>query len=147
MNYNATLISVCSFHTVIQKRQYVFNAFETDLPPKVLYFLSGLTCTDENFATKAGGFGYAARHKIAIVMPDTSPRGDDIPKGDSWDFGQGAGFYVDATQEPYKKNYRMYSYITQELPSILERNFHEKLDFSRQSIFGHSMGGKIIKFC
>jgi S-formylglutathione hydrolase len=103
--------------------------------------LSGLTCTDENFAAKAGAFAFAAREGVAIVMPDTSPRGDDVPNVEAYDFLQGAGFYVDATEEAYKKNYRMYSFITKELPEVLKQNLADKLDFERQSIFGHSMGG------
>ncbi|KAL0476983.1 S-formylglutathione hydrolase [Acrasis kona] len=107
----------------------------------VLYFLSGLTCTDENFATKAGALKKASELGIALVMPDTSPRGDGVPNEEGWDFGHGAGFYIDATREPYSTHYRMYSYITQELPGLLSKELSDKLDLSRQSIFGHSMGG------
>lgn len=92
----------------------------------VLFWLSGLTCDDTNFANKAGSraFDRAEKENIAIVMPDTSPRGDDsIPNVDSYDLGIGAGFYVNATEEPYKKHYHMYSYVTEELPALLEQEF------------------------
>jgi S-formylglutathione hydrolase len=94
-------------------------------PTPVLFWLSGLTCDDTNFAIKAGSraFDVAEQENIAIVMPDTSPRGDGVPNVDSYDLGVGAGFYVNATEEPYKTNYRMYSYITEELPVLLEKEF------------------------
>ena len=107
----------------------------------VLFWLSGLTCTDENFVTKAGAQQYAAEHGIAIVAPDTSPRGEgvaDDPDG-AYDLGLGAGFYVNATREPWSKHYRMYDYIVHELPALLAE--HLPLDMSRRSISGHSMGG------
>ncbi|KAG2386441.1 hypothetical protein C9374_002185 [Naegleria lovaniensis] len=116
----------------------------------VLFFLSGLTCTDTNFIFKAGAMAFAAEHGIALVCPDTSPRGEDVPKGDSWDFGQGAGFYLNAVQEPYNKHYKMYDYIVHELPSLLISHFAtgddawlllENDNKLKQSIFGHSMGG------
>ncbi len=122
--------------------------FSLYLPPQaakstvpVLYWLSGLTCTDENFVQKAGAQRYAAEHGVAIVTPDTSPRGDDVPDDvdGAWDFGLGAGFYVNATQEPWNKNYQMYDYITEELPAVLAQN--TSLASERCSIFGHSMGG------
>jgi len=104
-----------------------------------LYWLSGLTCTDENFTQKASNaFKAASRRGIMVVAPDTSPRGEGVPEGDSWDFGTGAGFYVDATEDPYSKHYKMYSYVTRELPALVE----EHLGASRiRSISGHSMGG------
>ncbi|HUY81476.1 MAG TPA: S-formylglutathione hydrolase [Acidobacteriaceae bacterium] len=106
----------------------------------VLYWLSGLTCTEENFIVKAGAQRVAAELGIAVVTPDTSPRGLDLPgEADSYDFGRGAGFYVDATQAPWSQNYRMYSYITQELPRLVAANF--PVDPARVGIFGHSMGG------
>jgi len=123
-------------------------ALNVYLPPQassqkvpVLIYLSGLTCTGDNCAEK-GFFQYAASQKgIAIVYPDTSPRGLKIQgEDDSWDFGTGAGFYLNATKEPYAKNYRMESYITSELPEALFKHF-TKLDSSRVSITGHSMGG------
>jgi S-formylglutathione hydrolase len=106
----------------------------------ILYWLSGLTCTDENFSTKAGAQRYAAEHGIILVMPDTSPRGAGIDgEDDSYDFGSGAGFYLNATQEPWSRHYRMYDYIVGELPALINANF--PTDASRQSISGHSMGG------
>ena len=107
----------------------------------VLYWLSGLTCTDENFVTKSGAQRYAAEHGVAIVAPDTSPRGNDVP-GDPdglYDFGHGAGFYVSATQAPWSQHYHMEEYITAELPALV--NEHFPVDGQRQSISGHSMGG------
>ncbi|XP_006123027.2 S-formylglutathione hydrolase isoform X1 [Pelodiscus sinensis] len=117
------------------------------LPPKaeigkcpVLYWLSGLTCTEQNFITKSGFHQAASEHGLIVVAPDTSPRGCNIEGEDeSWDFGTGAGFYVDATEEPWKTNYRMYSYIKDELPKLIKANF--PADSERMSIFGHSMGG------
>jgi S-formylglutathione hydrolase len=106
----------------------------------VLYFLSGLTCTDENFSTKAGAQRYAAEHGIALVIPDTSPRSVNLPgEDDSYDFGSGAGFYVDATVEPWRRHYRMYTYLPEELPRLVAQHF--PVDTDRQGIFGHSMGG------
>jgi S-formylglutathione hydrolase len=94
-------------------------------PTPVLFWLSGLTCDDTNFATKAGSraFAEADKQDIAIVMPDTSPRGEGVPDVDSYDLGIGAGFYVNATEEPYKTNFQMYSYVTDELPALLEKEF------------------------
>ena len=106
----------------------------------VLYWLSGLTCTDENFVNKAGAQKAASELGIAIVAPDTSPRGAGIAgEDDDYDFGSGAGFYVDATRSPWDVNYNMYSYITQELPDLVFEHFDA--DRSRQGITGHSMGG------
>lgn len=105
-----------------------------------LIWLSGLTCTWENFTVKAGAQRYAAEHGIIIVAPDTSPRGDDVPDAsDEYDFGKGAGFYVSATQEPWSKHYQMERYIAQELPALIAENF--PIDPARTGIFGHSMGG------
>jgi S-formylglutathione hydrolase len=90
----------------------------------VLYWLSGLTCTWANFTEKAGAQRYAAEHGLIIVAPDTSPRGVDLPgEDDAYDFGSGAGFYVDATAEPWAAHYRMYSYVTAELPALVNANF------------------------
>jgi len=119
------------------------------LPPQsnaykvpVLIYLSGLTCTGDNCSEKGFLQRHAAVHGLGIVYPDTSPRGASIAgENDSWDFGTGAGFYVDATNAPWNKNYRMYSYITSELPSTLFPSFKDQLDASRVSITGHSMGG------
>ncbi len=122
--------------------------FSLYLPPQaksgkvpLLYWLSGLTCTDENFVTKAGAQGYAAEHGIAIVAPDTSPRGDDVPDDPegAWDFGLAAGFYVDATEPPFDRHYKMYSYVTEELPALLSENVPELS--GKVAISGHSMGG------
>lgn len=107
----------------------------------VLYWLSGLTCTDQNFVTKAGAQAIAAKLGIAIVCPDTSPRGEDVaddPDG-AWDFGLGAGFYLNATQAPYKAHYQMYDYVVSELFDLVTEQF--PIDNSRASISGHSMGG------
>lgn len=104
----------------------------------VLYWLSGLTCTDENFATKAGAQRFAAQWGIAIVMPDTSPRGDNVADANRYDLGQGAGFYVNATEAPWAAHYQMYNYIAHELPALIEAHFPVT---DRRSISGHSMGG------
>jgi S-formylglutathione hydrolase len=121
--------------------------FGVFLPPQasagrvpVLYWLSGLTCTEENFIVKAGAQRVASELGIAIVVPDTSPRGLGIPgEADSYDFGLAAGFYVDATEAPWSSGYRMYSYVVHELAEIVERSF--PVDPARTGIFGHSMGG------
>ncbi|WP_269933281.1 S-formylglutathione hydrolase [Aminobacter sp. HY435] len=111
-----------------------------DGPVPVLWYLSGLTCTHANVMDKGEYRRLAAELGLIVVCPDTSPRGEGIPdENDNWQFGSGAGFYVDATQEPFAKNYRMYSYITEELPALIAANF--PADMSRQAIFGHSMGG------
>ncbi len=113
-------------------------------PVPVLYYLSGLTCTEQNFITKAGAQRYAAQYGLMLVAPDTSPRGDDVPDEEGWDFGSGAGFYVDATEAPWAKNYRMYSYVTEELPALIHSNFSTS---PKQGIFGHSMGGHGALVC
>ncbi|MBZ4371286.1 S-formylglutathione hydrolase [Corallococcus sp. AS-1-6] len=106
----------------------------------VLYYLAGLTCTEETFATKGGAQRVAAELGLLLVAPDTSPRGAGIPGEDAdWDFGTGAGFYLDATQEPWKARYRMGTYVTRELPGIIAAHFPARMD--REGIFGHSMGG------
>ncbi len=106
----------------------------------VVTFLSGLTCTEENFTVKAGAQRVASELGLMVVAPDTSPRGQNLPgEDDAYDFGSGAGFYLDATQAPWSSAYRMYSYITRELPEVLAANFH--CDMTRQGIMGHSMGG------
>ena len=119
--------------------------FAIYLPPQaadrrvpVLYFLSGLTCTDENFSTKAGAQQYAAKYGLALVIPDTSPRGKNVPDDKTYDLGQGAGFYLNATQNPWSQYYHMYDYIVEELPELIEANFPVT---NQRSIFGHSMGG------
>ena len=106
----------------------------------IVTYLSGLTCTEENVVTKAGFQGVAAELGLMVLAPDTSPRGVDLPgEDDAYDFGSGAGFYVDATEAPWSRHYRMYSYITEELPAAIAANF--PADMSRQGITGHSMGG------
>jgi S-formylglutathione hydrolase len=112
---------------------------ESDRVP-VLYWLSGLTCTEENFIVKAGAQRIAEEIGLAIVVPDTSPRGLGVPgEADSYDFGLGAGFYVDASQPPWSRGYRMYSYVAKELPAVVVKNF--PIDIERAGILGHSMGG------
>ena len=122
--------------------------FAIYLPPQaeqgnvpVLYWLSGLTCNDQNFVTKAGAQQFASQHGIAIVCPDTSPRGEGVPDDPegAWDFGLGAGFYVSATQDPWKQHYQMYDYVVDELPALVFEHF--RVDKDRVGIFGHSMGG------
>lgn len=109
-------------------------------PCPALYFLAGLTCTEETFAIKAGAQRYASEHGLVLITPDTSPRGLDLPgETESWDFGEGAGFYVDATETPWAGHYNMATYVTQELPSLVEGKF--PIDPARRGIFGHSMGG------
>jgi len=120
--------------------------FAIYLPPQassnnkvpVLYWLSGLTCTDENFMQKAGALRIAAELGIAIVAPDTSPRGANIADDENYDLGQGAGFYVNATQAPWNRHYQMYDYVVNELPKLIESNFPVS---NKRSIAGHSMGG------
>lgn len=122
--------------------------FSIYLPPQaktskvpVVWWLSGLTCTDQNFVTKAGAQGPAAELGLAVIAPDTSPRGDGVPDDPegAYDFGLAAGFYVNATQAPFAEHYQMYSYIVDELPALVGAQF--PLDIERQGIFGHSMGG------
>jgi S-formylglutathione hydrolase len=120
--------------------------FAAYLPPQVrlgrvpcLWFLSGLTCTHENAMLKSGAQLWAARHGIAVIFPDTSPRGDAVADADEYDLGQGAGFYLDATEEPWSPHFRMYSYITQDLQTLVTTEF--PIELERQGITGHSMGG------
>ncbi len=109
-------------------------------PVPVLWYLSGLTCSHQNVMDKGEYRAAAAANGVAIICPDTSPRGDGVPdEPENWQFGSGAGFYLDATQEPWAKNYRMESYIRDELPALVSQHF--PLDMGRQGIFGHSMGG------
>jgi S-formylglutathione hydrolase len=107
----------------------------------VLWYLSGLTCTHANVTEKGEYRAACAEHGVIFIAPDTSPRGDDVPDDDGYDFGKGAGFYVDATQEPWSSNFRMRSYIEDELPALILREFPQA-DLSRQGITGHSMGGQ-----
>ncbi|WP_297340866.1 S-formylglutathione hydrolase [Pseudophaeobacter sp.] len=110
-----------------------------DGPVPILWFLSGLTCTHENAMTKAGAQAWCAEQGIAIVFPDTSPRGEGVADDAAYDLGQGAGFYVNATQQPWAAHYQMWDYIAEELPALLAENF--AIDLDRQAITGHSMGG------
>lgn len=128
--------------------------FAVYLPPQaeqgeklpVLYWLSGLTCTDENFMQKAGALRMAAELGLILVAPDTSPRGEGVPDDPdgAWDFGLGAGFYVNATQEPWARHYRMYDYVVHELPALIEASFPVS---GKRGIFGHSMGGHGALIC
>lgn len=127
--------------------------FSVYLPPQaeqgdcpVVYFLSGLTCTDDNARTKAGAARYAAELGLILVYPDTSPRGDAVPdEADRYDLGKGAGFYVNATQAPWNDHYQMYDYVTSELPALIESKFPVIKD--KRSITGHSMGGHGALIC
>jgi S-formylglutathione hydrolase len=110
-----------------------------DGPVPVLWYLSGLTCTHENAMVKAGAQGWAAEQGIALVFPDTSPRGEGVANDEAYDLGQGAGFYVNATQEPWAPHFKMWDYVAEELPALLTEHF--AIDEARQAITGHSMGG------
>ena len=110
-----------------------------DGPVPVLWYLSGLTCTHSNVMEKGEYRRAAAELGMAVICPDTSPRGSHVPDEDDWTFGSGAGFYLDATEAPWSANYRMFSYISQELPAVVAAHFPLRMD--RQGIFGHSMGG------
>lgn len=118
----------------------------TQKPVPVLYFLSGLTCTEDNFMIKAGAQQWAAKYGLMLVAPDTSPRNTGIVgENEQWDVGTGAGFYVDATEIPWRSHYQMYSYIIQELPTVINTNFPTQPN--QTSIFGHSMGGHGALIC
>ena len=145
------------WHKRYRHRSTVLNCdmvFAVYLPPQaeqgarlpVLYWLSGLTCTDENFMQKAGAQKLAAELGLIIVAPDTSPRGEGVPDDPdkAWDFGLGAGFYLNATQEPWARHYRMYDYVAQELPALIEANFPVS---DQRGIAGHSMGGHGALIC
>lgn len=151
-----TVSSVKSFGGVQSVYSHASNVCQCDMqfavfaPPQekhgngplpVLYWLSGLTCTEENFITKAGAQRIAAELGLVIVAPDTSPRGTSVPDDPegAYDFGLGAGFYLDATEAPWSQHYKMYAYITEELPALVEEEF--PVDPARTGIFGHSMGG------
>ena len=110
-----------------------------DGPVPVLWYLSGLTCTHENAMVKAGAQAWAAEQGIALVFPDTSPRGDDVADDDAYDLGKGAGFYVNATQDPWQPHFQMWDYVSEELPALIMKEF--AIDEERQAITGHSMGG------
>ena len=119
--------------------------FAVYLPPQaatqklpVLYWLSGLTCTEQNVITKAGAQRYAAEHGVILVAPDTSPRGEDVADAEGYDLGKGAGFYLNATEQPWARHYRMHDYVVQELPALIEAHFPAT---DARAISGHSMGG------
>ena len=111
----------------------------TSEPVPLVWYLSGLTCTHENAMTKAGAQAAAEEFGVAIVFPDTSPRGSNVPDDDDYDLGQGAGFYLNATKQPWVNNFQMWDYITLDLTDLINENFN--VDMARQSIMGHSMGG------
>lgn len=118
----------------------VFTPPQTaDGPVPAVYWLSGLTCTEDNFTTKAGAYGVAAELGVIVVAPDTSPRGDDVPDDDAYDLGKGAGFYLNATNPPWDAHFRMYDYVTRDLLETIDANF--PTDPARRAIMGHSMGG------
>ena len=153
-----TLSTTASFGGEIRRVQHRSEVCNCDmifgifLPPQaskapvpVLYWLSGLTCTDENFMIKSGAQRMAAELGLAIVCPDTSPRGSDFPgEHDDYDFGSGAGFYVNATQEPWSRHYHMYDYVTSELPALINEHFPVT---GKSGISGHSMGGHGALVC
>jgi len=151
----AASLSFGGWHKRYRHRSEVLDCdmtFAAYLPPAaeagpvpVLWWLSGLTCTDENFMQKAGAHRMASQYGIAIICPDTSPRGTDLPREhDSYDFGSGAGFYVNATRQPWSNHYRMYDYVTEELPQLVTRQLPVS---ERAGIFGHSMGGHGALVC
>ena len=141
----------CRHHSKVLDCTMTFSVY---LPPQamkgarlpVLYWLSGLTCTDENFTHKAGAQRVAAELGLVLVMPDTSPRGEGVPDDpdEAWDFGLGAGFYVNATQQPWAQHYRMHDYVVSELPALIEVNFPVS---EARAISGHSMGGHGALVC
>ena len=136
-------IGFCSHASKETGTEMKFSVFVPPGAPAkrpALYFLAGLTCTEETFVIKAGALRQAAELGLVLVAPDTSPRGLGLPGEDAdWDFGTGAGFYLDAEAEPWRRNYRMYSYVTRELPALVEGRFPVATD--RRGVFGHSMGG------
>ncbi|MFM2279583.1 MAG: hypothetical protein RLZZ444_1814 [Pseudomonadota bacterium] len=135
---------VFSHESDVTKTTMTFAVFvppqATREPRPVLWYLSGLTCTHANVMEKGEYRRLASELGLIVVCPDTSPRGDDVPdEATNWQMGKGAGFYLDATEAPWAENYRMYSYVTEELPALIASKF--RADMSRQGIFGHSMGG------
>lgn len=132
-------------HCVMTFSVYLPPKSQTQSVPSV-YYLSGLTCTDDNVRTKAGAQRYASELGIALIMPDTSPRGEDVAdEPEHYDLGKGAGFYVNATQEPWAKHYQMYDYVTKELPALIEKEL--PVIAGAKSIMGHSMGGHGALIC
>jgi len=143
VSYYFHLSSTCN----IEMRFSIYQPPQAKSKPlPILYFLSGLTCTEENFMVKAGAQQFANKYGLILIVPDTSPRNTGtVGEDDDWDLGTGAGFYINATSEPWKKHYQMYSYVVEELPEIIARNFLVQPD--KQSIFGHSMGGHGALIC
>jgi S-formylglutathione hydrolase len=147
LSRHAAFGGAVSYHHHVAVETACTMRFAVYLPPQAerqcvpaLWYLAGLTCSEETFMIKAGALRVAAELGLALVAPDTSPRGTPLPgDSDSWDFGIAAGFYLDATEEPWARHYRMYSYVTRELAAVVEANF--PVDARRQGIFGHSMGG------
>lgn len=133
-------VRFCEHESAETKTKMAFSTFTPEGQVRgCLIWLSGLTCNDENFMAKAGAQRYLAQNQLMVVCPDTSPRGLDLPEEhDSWDFGSGAGFYVDALTKGYRDHYRMYSYVVNELYSMIEIEFKMT---GKISLFGHSMGG------
>ncbi|GAB1256900.1 S-formylglutathione hydrolase [Aurantivibrio plasticivorans] len=127
-----------STNTPMTFAAYVPPGVSKENPAPVLYWLSGLTCNDENFSQKAGAQRIAAELGIVLIMPDTSPRGDEVANDEGYDLGQGAGFYLNATEEPWAKHYVMYDYVVHELPALVEAELPVT---TARSISGHSMGG------
>jgi len=126
--------------TMMEFALFLPGGAERTPPPLLLTYLSGLTCTWANATEKADAQRYAAEHGLALLFPDTSPRGTDLPgEHEAYDFGSGAGFYIDAMAEPWARHYRMETYVAEELPSLVGERF--PVDLARQGIFGHSMGG------
>ena len=135
---------VCTHQSAATRTPMTFSIFlpsqaEGGATLPVVWYLSGLTCTHANVTEKGEFRAACAEHGLIFVAPDTSPRGDDVPDEEGWDFGKGAGFYVDATEEPWARNYRMWSYVAEELPALIASEF--PADMERQGITGHSMGG------
>lgn len=134
---------VYSHDSDVTNCQMKFSAYVPDAagdgPLPVLTYLSGLTCTEENFTVKAAAQRHAAEHGLIVVAPDTSPRGDGVADDEAWDLGTGAGFYVNATQDPWAAHYQMYDYLVEELPQVINEGL--PVDPARHSLFGHSMGG------
>jgi len=142
------VLSRYAFHSASLNSRTTFAVFIPRLSdadaarPPTLFFLSGLTCTDENVCQKGGALRACARHNIALIVPDTSPRGSEVPDEDAYDFGQGAGFYLDATAAPFSTHYNMRTFVARELPDVIKANVEKiPIDLSRSSVFGHSMGG------
>ena len=134
-------LSICRHHSAATDTQMRFSVYipEGKGPFPAVTFLAGLTCTEENFTTKAGAYGRAAELGLAIIAPDTSPRGEGVANDDAYDLGQGAGFYIDATEKPWAPHFNMETYVARDLPAAVRDNF--PVDGSRQGIPGQSMGG------